>query len=196
MQPNQSSNLDYKNLLLSAVKDKYPYILLGATVLLIILLFLTGITERNKMYQSKTTQENSTQAPAQIQSKKYVVQKGDTLWSIAEITYGSGFNYPDIAAANKLANPSVIEIGQELILPVTSVKPATVGELTTDQTSSQTSPIALSGNSYTVKEGDFLWQIATQAYGDGFAWVKIAQANNLVNPSLIHPGNILKLPRR
>ena len=48
---------------------------------------------------------------------------------------------------------------------------------------------------YTVVEGDSLWDIAVRSYGDGYQWVKIAKANNLANPDLIYPGNVFKIPR-
>jgi len=48
---------------------------------------------------------------------------------------------------------------------------------------------------YTVVAGDSLWNIAVREYGDGYAWTKIATANNLINPDLIHAGNVLRLPR-
>jgi nucleoid-associated protein YgaU len=44
-------------------------------------------------------------------------------------------------------------------------------------------------------KGDSLWKIAVRAYGDGYKWVSIAKANKLVNPNLIHSGNVLTLPR-
>lgn len=47
---------------------------------------------------------------------------------------------------------------------------------------------------YTVAKGDDLWKIAAKVSGDGFAWIKIAKANNLSNPSTIHEGNILIIP--
>ena len=46
----------------------------------------------------------------------YVVQKGDHLWKIAEKFYGSGYNWVDIAQANKLANPGIIYQGQKLVI--------------------------------------------------------------------------------
>ena len=47
---------------------------------------------------------------------------------------------------------------------------------------------------YIVKEGDYLWIIALQAYGDGYAWVKIAEKNKINNPNDITPGQVLILP--
>jgi nucleoid-associated protein YgaU len=49
---------------------------------------------------------------------------------------------------------------------------------------------------YTVKSGDSLSKIAKQAYGDGSKWRAIFDANRdqLEDPDLIHPGQVLKLP--
>lgn len=115
----------------------------------------------------------------------YKVQTGDNLWKIAEKYYSSGYNWVDIAKENKLSNANRLLVGQELVLPKTEVKkPA---QIVTDQT--------ITGNQYTVVKGDSLWKIAVRAYQDGYQWVKIAHENNLGNPNMIHPGNVLKLPR-
>ena len=66
-----------------------------------------------------------------------------------------------------------------------------------DKPVTQTVPVQdkITANTYTVVRGDNLWNIAVRAYGDGFKWTEIAKANNLANPSLIHSGNVFKLPR-
>lgn len=53
----------------------------------------------------------------------------------------------------------------------------------------------ISGDSYTVVKGDHLWGIADRAYHDPYKWVEIARLNELPNPGLIIPGEVLKLPR-
>ncbi|RJR14665.1 LysM peptidoglycan-binding domain-containing protein [Candidatus Microgenomates bacterium] len=53
----------------------------------------------------------------------------------------------------------------------------------------------ITGDTYTVVHGDTLWSIACRAYGDCYQWTKIAQANDLTNPGLIHPGNEFSIPR-
>lgn len=53
----------------------------------------------------------------------------------------------------------------------------------------------ITGNTYTVKVGDQLWEIALRAYGDEFRWPDIAQANNLGSPDDITEGMTLKIPR-
>ena len=53
----------------------------------------------------------------------------------------------------------------------------------------------ITGDTYTVVEGDWLSTISARAYGDVMAYNKIAVANNIPNPDLIEPGQVLKLPR-
>jgi 5'-nucleotidase len=48
---------------------------------------------------------------------KYTVVKGDSLWKIAESTYGDGEKWTDISKANTLRNPNIILVGEELELP-------------------------------------------------------------------------------
>jgi nucleoid-associated protein YgaU len=118
---------------------------------------------------------------------KHKVGAGETLWTIAEKYYGSGYNWVTLARENKLTNPDQIIIGQELSVPTAQViKPVTGQALST-----KTAP----ERKYTVVKGDSLWKIAVAEYGDGFAWVRIATANHLVRPNLIHAGNVLTIPR-
>ncbi len=53
-----------------------------------------------------------------------------------------------------------------------------------------------SGKTYTVKAGDTLSQIAKDQLGNANAYMKIYEANRdqLSNPDLIKPGQVLKLP--
>lgn len=52
-------------------------------------------------------------------SVMYTVQKGDTLWKIAETHYGKGADYPKIVAANNppIVNPDLIQPGWVLRIP-------------------------------------------------------------------------------
>lgn len=112
----------------------------------------------------------------------HIVKAGESLWTIAENYYSSGFNYVDIAKENNLSNPSAIEVGQKLTIPnVPSYNPNKLA--------------SISASSYTVVKGDSLWTIALRAYGDPYRWVEIAKVNKLAHPSSIHAGNVLVIPR-
>ncbi|MCJ7804473.1 LysM peptidoglycan-binding domain-containing protein [Patescibacteria group bacterium] len=115
----------------------------------------------------------------------YKVQTGDNLWKIAEKFYSSGYNWVDIAKENNLINANRLLVDQELVLPKVAVRQP-VEKIAEQQ---------IAGDEYMVVKGDNLWNIAVRAYQDGYQWVKIAHENNLANPNLIHPGNVLKLPR-
>ena len=54
-------------------------------------------------------------------------------------------------------------------------------------------PAIPSGQSYTVKNGDTLWGIAQEVYGDGMRYKEIVALNNLVNPDMLFTGQVLKL---
>jgi len=124
---------------------------------------------------------------------RYTVAKGDTLWKIAEKFYGSGYNWVDLSRENKISNPSLIETGQELVIPSVPAKQATVK--TPAVSRPETTGKVIPGNQYTVVKGDSLWDISVRAYQDGFKWPQIAEANELANPNVIHPGNVLTIPR-
>lgn len=51
-----------------------------------------------------------------------------------------------------------------------------------------------SSDFYTVQSGDTLWSIAERFYKDGFAWKTIAQANNVVTPSMLEKGTKIVIP--
>jgi LysM repeat protein len=101
----------------------------------------------------------------------YVVQRGDTLYSIAR-RYGT--TVEAIALTNKIANPSLIYVGQRLTIP-----------------GSTTTPVPPSGQTHVVQFGETLYSIARH-YGTTF-WA-IAMANNLANPNVIYAGQRLVIP--
>jgi 5'-nucleotidase len=49
--------------------------------------------------------------------KTYVVKKGDTLWAIAQRTYGDGKQYRKIIAANPAIKGDRVIAGQKIVLP-------------------------------------------------------------------------------
>jgi nucleoid-associated protein YgaU len=170
--------------------ESYTSLFLGAVVVVVALVLAFSFIKSKNLLNNGQTQSTST-VKEQVNAvpKTYTVRSGDYLWSIAEKVYGSGYNWVDLAKANNLENPGVIYAGTKLIVPNVAPKEITV------QANPTQIQNPITGSTYTVVKGDFLWDIAVRAYGDGYQWVKIAKANNLVNPDLIFSGNVLKLPR-
>jgi putative chitinase len=181
---------------LSQIKwgESYTSLFLGAVVVIVALILVVSfIKSRNIQKQQSITNTTTSQVqlhPGTNLPTSYTVKQGDDLWSIAQKLYGSGYNWVDLASANKLVNPGLLYVDTKLTIPNVKPKLLTVSE--NQQTQIQ-NPIT--SVSYTVVKGDFLWNIAVRAYGDGYRWIDIAKANNLANPDIIHVGNILKLPR-
>lgn len=180
---------------LSQIKwgESYTSLFLGAVVVVVALIlvfsFLKSRTVNRGQTGSTSTVSNEQQIAGKTVPKSYTVKEGDDLWTISEKIYGSGYNWVDLASKNKLENPGLLYVGTKLDIP--NVEPKAI-TLSTSQ-EQQTNPIK--GNSYKVVKGDFLWEIALRAYGDGYKWTEIAKVNNLTNPDLIFAGNVLKLPR-
>jgi len=136
-----------------------------------------------------STEESSEKFNSELPTK-YVVVAGDSLWKISEKYFGYGYNWVDISAENKLRNPGILLVGQELTIPNVPVKKPLLAENVKQKVANP-----ITGSKYTVVKVDNLWNISVRAYQDGFKWVEIAKANNIANPNIIHVGNILSLPR-
>lgn len=100
-------------------------------------------------------------------SDRYIVQRGDTLWSIAK-KLDTSVN--ELKEANNLTN-NLLYINQELIVPNYSLAEDT-------------------NISYVIKNGDTLWSISKQ-YNIPVNQLKVY--NNLTN-NFLSPGQILKIP--
>lgn len=96
--------------------------------------------------------------------------------------------------------PTVVMLSPTPAPEITVAKTPTPTITTTPEKSDQNQAMItrgrIDGTSYTVQKGDYLWDIAVRAYGDGYRWVDIARANNLSNPDIIHSGNVFAIPRK
>jgi nucleoid-associated protein YgaU len=170
-------------------------------VLFIVLAFGIQSLSQNKAQiddEAAMTQKN-TQVVA---DNRYEVSEGETLWSIAEKEYGDGFKWETIARANNITDPTTLSKGARLVVPkIIDEKRETIAPSmppqppVTDVMPSSQSNTQITGSTYVTVHGDYLWEIAVRAYGDGYRWVDIARANSITNPDLIFSGNELKLPR-
>ena len=178
-----------KKYTLKTAPSSYLSLLYGVlTVIVIFVLIFIGSKIISQKSKGQISDNGATVARQEIKEHTYTVSQGDSLWKISEKYYGDGFKWVDIAKANNISNPDSIEIGQKIAVPV--VAKSIKVENQTIETGR-----GITGNKYTVQKGDDLWNIAVRKYADGYKWTEIAKVNNLSNPSIIHSGNVLILPK-
>jgi nucleoid-associated protein YgaU len=185
--------------------DKYGSTILGFIVVLVLGIFLFNVFRGNG---DKTGQVDVGDTGSNTQTtdegwqdgqKRYAVNAGDTLWDISVQEYGTGYNWQDIADANSLPNPDLVEEGTQLIIP----KVTPIGSIQEVAGSATEQPLSTPvgatvdelPSDVTVQQGDSLWSISTIVYGNGYQWSRIADANNIANPNVIHPGTVLIIPQ-
>ena len=112
----------------------------------------------------------------------YTVQAGDTLGALAA-QWDVGVD--ELAAANGIANPNLIAVGQRLVIPHRGVGRGATPAAPAPAAS------AAAGGSYTVQPGDAVWTLARRWDTTVEA---IALANGLSDPTLIRIGDTLVIP--
>lgn len=179
------------------LEESYISLIVGVIVIILIAGGLISFLKNNKSLDTSSLQYKPTVDVNEEESSKannlptsYQIKQGDSLWAISEKFYKSGYNWIDIAKANNLRDPNVIHAGNKITIPSVKQQSPTISNQEPQLVQNQ-----ITGTTYKVRKGDYLWDIAVRAYGDGFQWVKIASANNLKDPNLIFSGNILKIPR-
>lgn len=81
-------------------------------------LVIPSVTPKQQTVGEITATAASTTAiKADSAPSTYTVKKGDSLWSIAQATYGNPYKWTMIAAGNNLKNPSIIHTGNVLTIP-------------------------------------------------------------------------------
>lgn len=110
---------------------------------------------------------------------EYTVQEGDFIATIAE---AFGVDPAAIVELNGLGSPSEVTVGMVLKIP-----PST-GQAATPE---PTTVAGGGGTVHVVQPGEWIWQIARNYGVDPNA---IIAANDLVNPSLVYPGQELIIP--
>lgn len=174
------------------LQESYKSLLLGIAVVLLVTVLLFG-------YLKNRTPQSPPPAPKMVSTKivqrrdvmgVYTVQAGDDLKSITLKYYNTSDPYMLVAKDNGLQNPDQIDEGKKLTIPKIAktvyLAPSLAKPLRTE---------AINDPSYTVQDGDVLWDIAVRTYGDGYKWQDILKANNLPSTEAIFPGMILQLPR-
>jgi nucleoid-associated protein YgaU len=112
--------------------------------------------------------------------KDYEVQPGDTLFAIARDEYGDGTLYPVIARQNHLANPDLIVVGQQLLIPYVTYRHL----FTTDDTSAARKQ--LTQHYYGTEDTDvqLIWEVVS-----GVAQRPIQRGAWLLIPDLTNVGH-------
>jgi nucleoid-associated protein YgaU len=107
------------------------------------------------------------------------LQRGDSLWKLAQQNLGKGSRWRELLAINPgIVNPSQIEAGAQIYLPARSSVRGVTSQIS-------------------VRRGDTLWKIAQTTFGRGALWPCIAQANPLIHDAnQIYAGQELTLPGR
>lgn len=175
--------LDLKSILKSLkLNESNISMVLGALVVVVVGVLVVNYFKEQKQGSTLTGTSNEN-ANLPEGAKSHTVAKGENLWNLAVQYYQNGYKWGEISKANNLTNPGNLEVGQKLVIPALAEK---VQQKTAEP---------ITGATYQVVKGDNLWNIAVRAYGDGYKYSEIARENKLVHPNLIHPGNILILPR-
>lgn len=214
--PKKTTKETYFDKLENEIKsNNSPFsLILGALIILVVgVLIFNFFSQKGTEDLGPASETQQADVSPDNLPGQYTVKEGDTLFTIAENYYKDGFKFEEIAKENKLTDVNAITVGQVLEIPKleaiaqvpspeaevlppsptvvteTPEPPATGGGETTVWGEKITS------DTYTVVEGDWLSTIAARTYGDIMTYTKIAEANNISNPDLIFPGQVLKLPR-
>ena len=155
--------------------------LLGVVVVILVgsLLYnyFKSVNQPSDGETSSTSTPEQTVVPSGDQlPADYVVQKGDSLWSISEKAYGTGYNWTDVYNANKQVigpNANTLLADTKINLPKVEPKLVALAKTSSD-------PVE-----YTVQKGDHLWGILVQTCDNGYLWPQVAKANNLANANQI-----------
>lgn len=158
--------------------------------------------------------QSTIQSPAQVgapatahsaprtKTVPYTVQRGDSLWKIAERHLGDGARFREIVDLNHdLLNghPDFITAGLQLRLPDVRHTDAATADASANSSAGTTA-----ADTYLVQRGDTLSGIAGEELGDAHAYPALYDANRgtqqadgsaLEDPDLILPGWRLRIPR-
>lgn len=129
---------------------------------------INNISDPNLIYPGQVIKLSDDGAGSAVEgADTYTVKAGDTL---SEIAQNNGTTYQELASINNISDPNLIYPGQVIKLSGNS--------------NSQ------SANTYTVKEGDTLSEIAQN---NRTTYQELARINNISDPNLIYPGQVIKL---
>ncbi|MGH9030548.1 MAG: BTAD domain-containing putative transcriptional regulator [Acidimicrobiia bacterium] len=140
-------------------------------------------------------------------STTYVVQRHDSLWSIAEQALGDGFRWREIRDLNV---GRTMPDGHSITSTTETIEPGWALELPRDATTSAAPAPPTPSDVVVVERGDHLWSIAEESLADDLGreptdaevvprWQQIIEANRAdladpANPSLVYAGQSIAIP--
>jgi len=113
------------------------------------------------------------------ETQTYIVQKGDIL---SQLAVDFNTSTKNLIALNNLADPDVLYVGQELLVPAGSVK--------SPSPSSTSRPAVKKGGTYVIQKGDTLSEIAAAA---GVSINELRELNN-ISGDQIFAGDTIDIP--
>ena len=146
-------------------------------------LIVPGQTLRVAGGETTSTVVKTTATTSRKSGGNYLVQPGDTLYSIAR---RSGMSLNSLLTLNGLSQSSVIYPGQSLTISQSDSRVATKSSYTAKPLASGVS----TSGTYTVQAGDTLYGIARRS---GMSLNTLLSLNGLSQSSVIRPGQTLKL---
>lgn len=153
--------------------------------------------------------------PAPVAAQRpgtYVVGPGDSIFGIAERLAGPGTSEVasfaerlvelnlgrEMPDGRRFTNAAFIDVGWVFELPDGAPSNTAVGSASSSASTSERDP-----GVHVVEEGETLWSIADEEFGDPQRWPEVFEANEgrtfddgrrLTDPDLIHPGWALEIP--
>jgi nucleoid-associated protein YgaU len=151
----------------------------------------------------------ATAAPVERNGDQYTVQPNDSYWTISEKVYGTGGYFKALYEHNRKRSKVAdeLKLGQVLIVPDEGVlrrlypdlcpKPRKTVASAQQRLTSATGRLRGPGRTYTVTEGDTLFEIARHELGKPSRWAEIYDLNRDVlgeDTDYLRPGTELILP--
>jgi nucleoid-associated protein YgaU len=124
--------------------------------------------------------------PIRRSTVNVTVERGDTLWSIAEQRLGAGERWREIAELNRgreMSDGSTFDDARTILPGWTILVPSAM-------------PRHVAEHVVIVERGDTLSELAEEAYGDDAEWPRIYEANvaKIEDPHWIYPGQRFVVP--
>ena len=130
-------------------------------------------------------------APSPDGAQVHVVKEGDTFGTIARQHLGSAAKWTKIRDANPGVDPGSLRVGQRLVIPA-----ATPEAAPTAQADAAVPDVPPGGKKRTIKEGEYLQDIAREEYGSVRYTQALVAANPHVNPNRMRVGTVIVVPPR